>query len=107
MAPVIATFFGLPLEVRHVTLSTGQLTVAAWSEGATVFGEPAFWLAAAGIVAIGFFNLTVSFGLALLVAIRSTGASAVSRRRLRRAVLARLVASPRDFLLPPRAPPPR
>jgi site-specific recombinase len=24
MEPVIATFFGLPLEVRHVTLSTGS-----------------------------------------------------------------------------------
>ena len=34
MEPVIATFFGLPLEVRHVTLSTGQLALASWSYGA-------------------------------------------------------------------------
>ncbi len=51
---------------------------------------PAFWWAVAGIGAIGFLNLTVSFGLALGVAIRSTGRGAVSRRRLRRAVFARV-----------------
>jgi site-specific recombinase len=56
----------------------------------------------AGIAAIGFLNLAVSFALALWVAIRSTGRGVVSRRRLLRAVLAHLLASPRDFLLPPR-----
>jgi site-specific recombinase len=101
MEPVIAAFFGLPLEVRHVTLSTGQLALASWSYGAGVFSLPAFWWAVFGIGAIGFFNLTVSFGLALIVAIRSTGRGAVSRRRLLRAVFARVRAAPRDFLLPP------
>ena len=102
MEPVIAAFFGLPLEVRHVTLSTGQLALASWSFGAGIFGLPAFWWAVAGIGAIGFMNLTVSFGLALLVAIRSTGRGAVSRRRLRRAVLARVRAAPLEFLFPPK-----
>jgi site-specific recombinase len=85
-----------------VTLSTGQLALAAWAHGAAVFALPAFWLAVVGIGVIGFMNLTVSFALAMWVAIRSTGRGAVSRRRLVRAVLAHLVASPRDFLLPPR-----
>ena len=102
MEPVIAAFFGLPLEVRHVTLSTGQLALASWSYGAGIFSLPAFWWAVAGIGAIGFFNLAVSFGLALIVAIRSTGRGAVSRRRLFRAVFARLRAAPLAFLLPPR-----
>ena len=94
MVPVIALFFGLPLEVRHVTLSTGQLALASWSHGAGVFALAAFWLAVAGIVVIGFMNLTVSFALALVVAIWSTGRGAVSRRRLVRAVLAHLVTVP-------------
>jgi len=110
MTPELAGFFGIPLEVRHVTLSTGQLALASFAYGAGIFGQSAFWLAVAGIVAIGFLNLTVSFGLALWVAVRATGVGAVSRRRLRRAIFARLAASPRDFLLPPRkaadAPPP-
>jgi site-specific recombinase len=102
MVPVVAAFFGLPLEVRHVTLSTGQLALAAWSHGAGIFSLPAFWWAVAGIGAIGLMNLTVSFGLALGVAIRSTGRGAVSRRRLRRAVFSRVRAAPLDFLRPPR-----
>jgi site-specific recombinase len=103
MAPQIALFFGLPLDVRHVTLSTGQLALASFALGPAVFSTGMFWLAVAGIGVIGFLNLTVSFGLAMWVAIRSTGAGAVSRRRLRRAVLGRLLSRPRDFLLPPRA----
>ena len=105
MEPVIAAFFGLPLEVRHVTLSTGQLALASWSFGTGIFALPAFWWAVAGIGMIGFLNLTVSFGLALSVAIRSTGRGAVSRRRLRRAVFSRVRAAPLDFLLPPTAGP--
>ena len=105
MEPVIATFFGLPLEVRHVTLSTGQLALASWSYGAGIFSLPAFWWAVVGIGVIGFMNLTVSFGLALGVAIRSTGRGAVSRRRLRRAVFSRVRAAPLDFLRPPRPKP--
>jgi len=107
MEPVIAAFFGLPLEVRHVTLSTGQLALASWSFGAGIFALPAFWWAVAGIGMIGFLNLTVSFGLALGVAIRSTGRGAVSRRRLRRAVFSRLRTAPLDFLRPPPAAPAR
>jgi site-specific recombinase len=106
MEPVIAAFFGLPLEVRHVTLSTGQLALASWSFGTGIFALPAFWWAVAGIGMIGFLNLTVSFGLALSVAIRSTGRGAVSRRRLRHAVFSRVRAAPLDFLRPPRAGPP-
>jgi len=102
MAPVVAAFFGPPLDVRHVTLSTGQLALASWSYGSGIFALPAFWWAVAGIGAIGIMNLSVSFGLALWVAIRSTGRGAVSRKRLRRAVIAHLVTAPRDFLLPPR-----
>lgn len=103
MVPVVALFFGLPLEVRHVTLATGQLALASWSYGSGIFALPAFWAAVAGIVVIGILNLTVSFALAMWVAIRSTGRTAVSRRRLSRAVLAHLLAAPRDFLLPPRS----
>jgi len=105
MVPVVALFFGLPLEVRHVTLSTGQLALASWSHGSGVFSLPAFWAAVAGIAVIGALNLMVSFALAMWVAIRSTGRGEVSRRRLVRAVLSHLFSSPRDFLLPPRAQP--
>ncbi len=102
MTPVIAGFFGLPLDVRHVTLATGSLALAVAASGHGVFATSGFWLACAGIGAIGVLNLTVSFALALWVAIRATRADRLSRRRVFRAVVARLLAAPRDFLLPPR-----
>jgi site-specific recombinase len=105
MTPVVAAFFGVPLDVRHVTLSTGSLALSASSIGTSVFSDAAFWLACAGIALVGVLNLGVSFALALWVAIRATGARALSRRRVYRAVVARLFASPRDFLLPPRTAP--
>jgi site-specific recombinase len=102
MAPMIAGFFGLPLDVRHVTLATGSLAMAVATLGTGTLVTAAFWHAVAGIAATGALNLGVSFALALWVAIRSTGAPALSRRRVYRAVAARLFAAPRDFLLPPR-----
>ena len=33
IVPVVAAFFGLPLDVRHVTLSTGQLAAAVGAAG--------------------------------------------------------------------------
>jgi site-specific recombinase len=85
-----------------VTLSTGSLALSASTLGPQVLATIGFWLACAGIVVVGVLNLGVSFALALWVAIRATGAGALSRRRVFRAVVARFVAAPRDFLLPPR-----
>jgi site-specific recombinase len=104
MVPVAAAFFGLPLDVRHVTLSTGSLALAVHTLGPAIMLSGSFWLAVAGIAAIGVLNLGVSFSLALWVAIRSTGARELSRRRVYRVVTARFLSTPRDFLLPPRRP---
>ena len=52
LVPAIAGFFGLELEVRHVTLVTGQLTAAVMALGWTVWLEPAFWSALAAMLRI-------------------------------------------------------
>lgn len=70
-APEFGRFFGLPLEVRHVTLVTGSLALAV---AALDFGplEPGAWVSmAAGIAAIGICNLGVSFALAFATALRA------------------------------------
>jgi site-specific recombinase len=43
LVPALLGFLGLPLEVRHVTLSTGQLAaaLARWAWGC--WPQPAFW----------------------------------------------------------------
>ncbi|WP_211441678.1 site-specific recombinase [Collimonas humicola] len=100
MTPVLAQFFGLPLDVRHVTLATGSLTAAAGSLGWEVLAAPQFWLAVAGIASIGVLNVGVSFACALTLALRARDVPARIRRLVFRAVLRRFSASPRSFLFP-------
>ncbi|HWW06978.1 site-specific recombinase [Collimonas sp.] len=103
MTPVLAQFFGLPLDVRHVTLATGTLTAAASSLGWQVLATPQFWLAIAGIACIGVLNVGVSFTCALTLALRARDVPARIRRLVFRAVLRRFSASPRSFLFPERS----
>ena len=101
LVPAIALFFGLPIEVRHVTLSTGQLAAAAAAEGLSVLQQGVFWWCVAGIVVTGVLNLTVSFFLAFKVALRSRGIRLVDRSRIRQAIFRRLRSHPGTFILPP------
>lgn len=103
LVPVLAGFFGLGLEVRHVTLSTGQLAAALGALGLPVLAEPAFWWCVAGIAVTGVLNVGVSFWLALRVALRARGVHGVDRRRITGALLRRLARSPGSFLWPPPA----
>ena len=105
LVPVFAQFFGLGLDVRHVTLSAGQLTAAGFALGLEVLREPAFWWAVAGVLVVGPLNLTVSFYLAFRLALRAQAISTGNRQLIRVAMRRRLRAAPLSFLLPPRAQP--
>jgi site-specific recombinase len=102
LTPVFFAFFGLPLEVRHVTLSTGQVAVATFALGPSVLTTTPFWLAVAGLALIGVLNVSVSFGLALRVAMRAVDISPQDRLRVYRAIRGSLARHPERFLWPPR-----
>ena len=102
LLPAFAWFLGLPLDVRHVTLSTGSLAAAVSTLGMGVFGSLEFWLAVMGIAGIGVINLGVSFALALFLAIRAREVRPPQRRLLYRAMVRQLIRKPGSFLLPPR-----
>jgi site-specific recombinase len=104
IVPAVAHFFGLPLEVRHVTLSTGQLAAAVGALGFEVMRESAFWWCMAGIAVTGLLNVSVSFLLAFRVALRSRGIRLSDRSRIYHAVRRRLWRRPASFILPPRDP---
>ena len=100
MTPVVAEFFGLPLEVRHVTLSTGQLAAAVAALGTDALFTRPFALAVLSIAGIGVLNLGVSFALALAVAIRARAVRATERGGFYRALLDRLWHEPLSFVFP-------
>jgi site-specific recombinase len=105
IVPVVGAFFALPVEVRHVTLSTGQLAASVGALGFGLLATAAFWWCVAGIAATGVLNLTVSFLLAFRVALRSRGIRLADRSRIYRAIRRRLWRQPLSFLLPPPAGP--
>lgn len=102
LVPVFAKFFGLPLDVRHVTLSSGSLTLALHSVGIESIGTGAAISAMVGIAFIGLLNFGVSFALALLVALRARDVPTGERRTLPIAVLKRFLKHPFEFFYPPR-----
>ena len=102
LVPALLHFIGVPLDVRHVTLGTGQLAAAASTLGWATLQLPDFWWCVAGLVVTGLLNLGVSFWLALKVALRSRQVTLHNRRRLYAAVGQRLRRAPLSFLLPDR-----
>jgi site-specific recombinase len=104
MTPIAGKFFGLPLDVRHVTLSTGALTLAVCSQGAGALRTGEVWGAAAGIAVIGMLNFGVSFVLALLVALRAREVERKDRLKLWASVFLTFLKSPAQFLFPPKTP---
>jgi site-specific recombinase len=103
LVPALAAIIGLPIEVRHVTLATGQIAAAIGAIGWPVFSQPALWWCVAGIAVIGLLNVGVSFGLAFTVALRSRGLKVKDRERIASAVFQRLRSQPLSFVLPPKA----
>ncbi len=105
IVPVVGVFFGLPIEVRHVTLSTGQLAAAFGTLGPALLHSADFWWCVAAIPLTGALNLGVSFLLAFRVALCSRGIRLADRSRIYAAIRHRLRRRFASFLWPPREAP--
>jgi site-specific recombinase len=100
LIPPITGFFGPELEVRHVTLSAGQIAAAASALGWEALRLPALWWCVAAIPLIGALNLGVSFYLAFRLALQAHNVSGVDRARIRAAIWARWRSKPSSFFVP-------
>jgi len=100
LIPAFAAFFGLGLEVRHVTLSTGQLAAAAASLGPDALLHGGIWWCVAGIVLTGALNVGVSFYFAFQTALRAHSVSGVDRSRIYQAIRSRTRNRLRSFFWP-------
>lgn len=98
-------FFGLPLDIRHITFSSANFAFALVGCGNQLSVQQ--WvLSIAGVVLIGLTNLAVSFGLALTVALRSRRVNLKQEWSMAGMLWRRFCFAPRDFFLPPREPSP-
>ncbi len=98
--PIIGKFFGLPIDIRHVTLSSGSLAFSmAGLKWSAVSGWD-FGLAVLGIFLILLLNFGVAYSLALFVALRARRIKRVWIYHLLKAVWRRLRTRGLDFILP-------
>ncbi len=104
VVPLASKLFGLPIDVRHVTLSTGGLALAFRGLGADEFLAAGGLAAIAGIGVIGALNFGISFACALVVAVRARDIAWRGHLRLALSLLGALVQRPVQFFLPPRSP---
>ena len=99
-APEIGDFFGLPLDVRHVTLSTGTFALAVAHFGVRSLGRNWFYAAVGGIAVIFVLNLFVSFSIAAYVGLRAYDVSGREQWRILRFLIVDGLKSPLRFLWP-------
>jgi site-specific recombinase len=103
--PVFFEFFGLPLDVRHVTLNTGMFAFAAARFGPSPFGQVWLYSAMVGIAMMFVLNLGVSFAIASFVALRAYDVGHKERASILQYVFRQMMSSPLQFLFPVRAKP--
>jgi len=103
MTPALGAFFGVPFDVRHVTLSTGTLALAAAGLGYRLAFGGWFYRALAGIAVMFVLNLGVSFALSLYWAVRAYELPPGDTRELGRRLWRRFRDHPGDFFLAPKA----
>ena len=99
--PAIGRFVGIPLDVRHVTLSTGTLALAAASFGRDWLYRGWFVYTVFGIAVTFVLNLGVSFSIAASVAMKAYGVPTSDQLRLLRHTVVSFIRSPHRFLFPP------
>jgi site-specific recombinase len=98
--PLFGHFFGIPLDVRHVTLSTGTLALAATSLGKDWLYRGWFIHTLFGIAAIFVLNLGVSFGIASWLASRAYGVRYSDHLQLLKYIVKSFFRSPGRFFYP-------
>ena len=73
MAGFFGEIFGIRFDIRHITISAGNVSMAVYGLGFRNVGMAYLLTVIAGVMAIGFLNFLVSFSLAFFVAVRSRG----------------------------------
>ncbi|WP_445432836.1 recombinase [Chryseobacterium indoltheticum] len=97
-APV-GLFFGLDLDIRHITFAAGNFAIGLYGKDFTV-DSSVFWTSFITVFIIGFFNFLVSFSLSMFLAFRSRKMNFGEVREIYRAIFRYFVRNPLKFFIP-------
>jgi site-specific recombinase len=72
-AGIVGKIFGIPFDIRHITISAANTSLGAYGIGWEHINYRYLANVVMGVLGIGFLNFLVSFSLAFFVAVRSRG----------------------------------
>jgi site-specific recombinase len=72
-AGIVGKIFGIPFDIRHITISAANTSLGAYGIGWEHINYRYLANVVVGVLGIGFLNFLVSFSLAFFVAVRSRG----------------------------------
>lgn len=73
MAGMVGKIFGIPFDIRHITISAANTSLGLYSVGWEQINLGFLITVFIGVLCIGMLNFIVSFSLAFIVAVRSRG----------------------------------
>ena len=73
MSTIIGRELGIPFDIRHITIASGNISLAIYGLGFDHIRPLYLATVVLGVLGIGFLNFGVSFFLAFLVAVKSRG----------------------------------
>lgn len=100
-APV-GLFFGLDLDIRHITFAAGNFAIGLYGKDFTV-DSYTFWISFVTVFVIGFFNFLVSFSLSMFLAFRSRKMNFGEVREIYREIFRYFLRYPLKFFIPLRS----
>ena len=100
MAGFLGKTFGIPFDIRHITISAANATIGFFGLNHAVSVKE-IWYTIFGVGMIGFLNFAVSFGLAFYVAVKSRGIRLKDYPEFLGILWRYLRTYPRDFVKAP------
>jgi len=101
-AGLLGRFFGIPFDIRHVTIAAGNASIGFYGLDPSDFDPSFLWPVFIGVMSIGFLNFLISFSLSFYVAMRSRGLYLHQMPTFLRELGRRFVRRPLDFFRPPK-----
>ena len=102
MAGFFGKTFGLPFDIRHITISAANTAIGFFGLNHQVSMKE-LWYTLFGVAGIGFLNFAVSFGLAFIVAVKSRGIHLRDYTEFADILWKYIKEYPRDFIKAPYA----
>ena len=101
-AGVVGVILGLPLDIRHIAFSSAHVGIAVL-DAPELLNPQQILILVVGVLGIGLMNFVVSFGLTLLVTLKSRQVTVTQGGLLAGLLLRRFVRKPLEWFVPARS----